>query len=337
MNIQKNMCIYYFENDINKMSNAHIFPKSIGGRIAIKSTCVDCNSLIGRTIENTIKDNLFFVTGIAQTGIQNLGLAYRNIDIVDPKTERKYYYKDNQLVGKRQVINNGEIVRGSKEFVIEFVEAWISKNRPYWLEYFKEEVRKGSSQINIAGDIFSISQESKDHLIQLKGSNKFPFSILAKICYEILRGTLYISNPHLFDFYNDIFDVRRIENKVVNIDIKSNFYARTALASSASILNDIDNYHKLKYEKVHWVRFGYSENKTVYLKIVFFNLLKFIIPVMQLEKKYIDSELIDKLVLFPIDQADYYIDDNFILNDEVKEHEDFLSDIMWNKSNNRQS
>ncbi len=39
------------------MTYAHVIPESVAGKLEVKFLCFDCNSLLGRTIEDDLKDD----------------------------------------------------------------------------------------------------------------------------------------------------------------------------------------------------------------------------------------------------------------------------------------
>lgn len=47
-------------NPSRKLTNEHIVPEFIGGKIVVNNVCKECNSTLGHTLEGPLSNNIYF-------------------------------------------------------------------------------------------------------------------------------------------------------------------------------------------------------------------------------------------------------------------------------------
>jgi len=85
-------CIICLVESEGGLSNAHVIPQSVGGRLAVKNVCADCNSRLGHTAEAGLKSDLRIRIAIEDLQAQVPGLAEKM------RAGQEFITRDEELV-----------------------------------------------------------------------------------------------------------------------------------------------------------------------------------------------------------------------------------------------
>jgi HNH endonuclease len=85
-------CVVCLVEPEGGLSNAHVIPRSVGGRLAVKNVCVDCNSRLGHTAEAGLKSDPRIRIAIEDLQVQIPELAEKM------RTGQEFIARDEEVV-----------------------------------------------------------------------------------------------------------------------------------------------------------------------------------------------------------------------------------------------
>ena len=322
----RRFCIYCFTKE--NLSRAHLFPRSIGGKIQLKVCCTRCNSLIGQKLEAPVEDCLFFVGGVVTLGIKPRDDAFRKITIRDADTNDRLKYVDGQLHKEASVTSTGNLT-GSIEDIIRRSKKRFRSQHPDLLEQYKKQVRKGEGTFRVGEEIYEIKLDSKKTSVEYTGKVQFPYDLLAKISFEAMWLFQQFTGEIIQDFYRSTFVVDKTDSIVTDIDVGSSFKSRV-ICRSHSVLLGKSEFHEISYKPHHRLDFRISKNDVAYIRIEFFGVLPFIVSLGVVDKNSCTNiDAWDKSFFFPISESTIF-DENYPVKYQwVRDDEDDLADAAW--------
>ncbi|MBU8934503.1 MAG: HNH endonuclease [candidate division Zixibacteria bacterium] len=307
---------------------AHIFPRSMGGKLWLDNVCKSCNNAIGRTIESHVKKSLLLATAIANLEIQTPEKAFKHLTIRVPKTEIRLEFDKDRLKPKRKVDGNRHIV-GDKKFTIERFLAWVDKERPHWLEYVREKLAEGEKRIRIAGDVFEFV-DSEGNRAEFEGA-RFPVDLVAKVAFESMHCLGFPTSRLVGLFGARTFDVAIQSDGQKTIQVRQDFLKRVSCLQP-QLLDGRKDIGTVKFRPFHRIDCYVSKNAIAYLRVGFFGALSFIVAIGDLEGCELhDPSVTGKPYIFPTTEHDLHPQESYARPEDVKDREDHLADILWNK------
>lgn len=320
-------CIYCGETDRTKLTKGHVFAQVIGGRVWV-TNCVKCNSMWGRQVESQIKKTPFFAVGIAKLGLQNIQTAFRDISISDWDTGIPLHIVKGNLEGKPSV-DRDRSISGNSEFVIEYMINKTKRDRPHWVEYLRSQFDERKQIINIAGDKFSVQRTKPNKKLKLQG-RLFPYELLAKLTYDLMRGFTFPNSKSMKQFHRSTFEFFASGKKNHRVVIRKEFFNRISTAHM-DVLNGKLSLEDIKYSRFHRVDLRVASiSRVVYLKINFFEAVSFIIAISELDGANVTPvELLNQRLLFPIDIFDIIPEKLLQEHEWLRKEEDAAATRSW--------
>ena len=321
-------CIYCLENREDRLDNAHLFPRSIGGRIAFKHCCKPCNNTLGHSVEAAVKDSTFLVTGIDRLGFQSKKNAYRNLVITDPSTGHPFKYNlDGILIPKRKLDDDG-LATGDEEFVTERTLDYVRKNFPHWIEQVRQELKEGKDEIFLPREKLVRNRKDGEISINLQGKTAFPLDLVAKITYEGMFLARAFTRDILENFYRDTFKVIVLEGNRRRISVSTDFRHRARTYQSNLLRGGVD-YTKLVYRPYHRMDLRVSTAGTLYASISFFGLVRYLVAIDKVELDELhDRSLLGKALFFPFKGRLLEIVDYPNTFDDILRRDDAFADAL---------
>lgn len=320
-------CLYCFTSD--NLSRAHLFPRSIGGKIQEKICCERCNSLIGRKIEAPLEECLFFVGGISELNLKSKDQAFKKIPIRDTENNDTLKYVDGVLHKAAAVTETGNLT-GSIKDIIRRGKKKFQGRPPEHLEQYMKQVRKGPGTFHVGEEEYEIKLDIKNTSVEYRAKVLFPWDLLAKISYEAMWLFQQYTGDILQDFRKSTFEVFAIDRQISNITVAPTFQKRV-FCRSHSILSGETQFHELKYRPYHRINFRVSQNGTAYILIVFFGVLPFLVALGQVDVNDCNNiDAYEKSFFFPVHESIIYPIPYPSKYDWVKQEEHALADIAWN-------
>jgi hypothetical protein len=203
-----NRCIYCFDSSPETMSEAHLFPQSIGGRLSYRHCCAHCNNWLGHDLEARLLNSLFVAHGRAKLGIASKEEAFKQIPIIDPATGEDYKYVGEQLVGKAKMRTPSVRIAPPKH-LRKLIRKDVQKRFPHWLEQYMRQYDDGARQIRLPGETHVFRVEKLFGPVEYRGKEFFPREFLAKVCYEAMILAGLFTEDSIRDFYKTTFEVYR--------------------------------------------------------------------------------------------------------------------------------
>ncbi len=327
-------CIYCFEEDPSKISSGHIFPQSIGGTVAMNYTCAQCNSSMGGgkgSLEKEATQCLFLMVGTEKLGINPSHIAYRNIQTSDPKTGAAVYFNEGgEVTAGHQILPDGSYA-SPPQALDGPILADLKSLSPSWKEHVDEAIERGDEIINVPGQQFRVSRITGSRDVTFTSNVKFPFGLLARICYECCFGFSFPNRELYHQFFRGSLNVDLANTSPTRIQLRKDFYLR-AMSLNDPILRGDERLWDLPYKPFHRVDLRLTPSNLAYLKIVFFDLVGFIVclgPVPsgevnhphQLAESYIFHYKEDRPIPVPYSKA----------NKRILERDYAVAEVAWHK------
>ncbi|SYZ72969.1 hypothetical protein TRIP_C21084 [Candidatus Zixiibacteriota bacterium] len=313
------------------MTDAHLFPESIGGRFSFRHCCVYCNNWLGHHIEGKLMKSLFTAFARDQTGIANKEDAFRQINIIDTQSGEDYRYYEKEIVGKPKMRSPRERIAPPKQ-LRSLIRKDVQKRFPNWVEYYMDQYDSGANRISLPGEIHTFRKERLNGNIEFRGENFFPVDLLAKISYEAMFIFGFFSRESIVGFYKDNFEIYREEVAPfkTRIKIRSEFGKRVKLLNPSKWRGNID-YAKIKFYPSHSIDLRISDKDVAYIAINFFECLRYLVVIGKINRALIAySDFLNRRIFFPIRGEPSIFCQPFPRKYEsIKKGEDIIADVAW--------
>ena len=289
-------CLYCFSK--SNLSDAHLFPKCIGGSFAMPYCCERCNSSLGTGVESKIKDCLFFCHAMASQGVTR-DEAFRNIEIRERNAESPLKYVNNKLFGKARPPQEGKRIAPPRD-MRRLIKKDIEKRLPHWVDYYMERYDAGEKVIRVSNETHRFYTESQTVEAEYRGRVAFPDELLAKIAYEAAFYFGQFKNATLKEFYSSTFDTRATESGKATIRVADDFHRRVWRVRPELLKSGV-KYDELAYREYHRIDFRVSEYGVAYVRIEFYGILPFLVSLGRVSREECNMpEWLDKAFLFPL-------------------------------------
>lgn|GEM_PF-3049773 len=297
------LCIYCTrrESDGYTLSDAHLIPRSLGGRLSSPFCCTECNNVIGWKVEAKVFDSLFFTFGMKRLKITSPENAFRKIHIEDDDSKEQYRYYGDELLGTPKIRDSGERV-GPLPQLIQMWTGDIEKRfNKEWAEFAKDEVLKGRTSVRLPGEIHHIKKTGEIGNLTFTGLTSFPFSLLAKISYEAMFSFGFICDEMMRRFRAESIRVAIENGRIKSIDFNPDFWRRVGRYPHPVWKGDVD-YEKLDYQPFHRLDCRITDRGNAYLRISFWRQLVFAVYLGRCSAEdLVNSEVLGRAYIFPME------------------------------------
>ena len=329
-------CIYCFDQNRDQLSKSHLFPQSIGGRIAARYSCHRCNNLIGTSIEGALKAHLVLAHGICSLGIQPPAKAYDRIPIRDRESKERLKHVDDKLMGTSKIREkNGtkmSRVAPPKE-MRRLISNDVKKKYPEEWEQYMREYDAGKRVLRVGNEQHEFRMETKRGEVEFEGKASVPMGLLAKIVFEAVWAFQQFDAHTIQEFHQSTIRIdREPSDGVVNgIQFDQSFASRvwciTQDVSRGRIpLNDI------AFRKYHRIDFRVTENGIAYVRVGFFGVLSYIVAFGKLETdKPSNTELLDRAIIFPVEECAIVPEEYPLEYKDIRTRDDIMARIAWDR------
>lgn len=269
-----NFCLYCFTSD--ELTESHWIPRCIGGWYWDYVSCGKCNSLIGHSIEGSIKKDVFFATGIAELGLQNRQHAFRDIIIRDSDSGERLIYDGDRLVGAARKPEGGKRVAPPRILRRNAIRD-VERRFPHLRDEYVRALDAGQNVISVGNEEHFFYVEEKKIKTEFISTGTFPMDLLAKICYEGAWHLQQFLGRCLQDFYRSTFVIMGdYETGPTSIGVDPSF-KRRVICLSPRILQNKTSLDAVPYKAHHRVDYRISKKGVCYARIEFFGVLPFVV------------------------------------------------------------
>lgn len=321
-------CLYCLDDDASRMSKEHIFPQCIGGRFWIDNCCKSCNNLIGRTWDNEAKDAPILASGISHLGLQPPEQALGQLKKIDSETGERLHLDGDKLFGSFKILNPRKRKGPPKQLRRSAIED-VRKRFPDYAAWYAEEIRKGSQEISLPGEVHEFREEQKRSTVEFTGKTGFPIALIAKIAYESMFAAGLFTVDSISEFYRTTFEVYKAGSKTTEIAVSSSFRKRLR-PLYPDIWRWTTDYSTLSFKPSHSLDFRITDKGIAYIRVNFFEIVSFMVVVSEVNREDVPvKDLLEKRCSFPIEGPKCVCEQLPDCLQSFRQADDVFAKIVW--------